>query len=107
MSGGAERRLMGVKQEGLTGAAHIDQVLLLSGNGQKGAVVQALEGVALSLRAVHRMGWIDLWSPEMHGPETCHSNVSQAGQPRPRRAGSAPAGPPRPIGCWPGCVPHG
>jgi hypothetical protein len=56
-----------MKKEGIRSAINIDESLILAGNGQKCAIAKTLQGISLSLGAVHRMGWINLGSPKMHG----------------------------------------
>jgi hypothetical protein len=56
-----------MKKEGIRSAINIDESLILAGNGQKCAIAETFQGISLSLGAVHRMGWINLGSPKMHG----------------------------------------
>ena len=56
-----------MKKKGIRSAINIDESLILAGNGQKCAIAKTLQGISLSLGAVHRMGWINLGSPKMHG----------------------------------------
>jgi len=57
---------MGVEAVGGHGIGHILEVLVLPGNGHEGAPLQTREQFMFPLGLVHRVGGIDLLSPELH-----------------------------------------
>jgi len=66
LSGGSQGGVMGMEEISPIAFRHIKQTLILRRKSDVGSAVDSPQHIALRLRALKRMGWINLRGPEVH-----------------------------------------